>query len=116
MPFPDATARLRPAAWLAVVLLLIAPAMSSAATITVDSTADDLELGATGNCTLREAVIAANTDAAVDGCAAGSGPDLITIPAGTFTLTIPRPADGTDSPTVGDLDLTSSARSRTSAA
>ena len=30
-----------------------------------------------GDCTLREAVQAANTDAAVDGCAAGSGSDII---------------------------------------
>ncbi len=78
-----------------------------AATIAVDSTADDLDQGPNGNCTLREAVIAANTDAPVDGCAAGSGADTIVLPAGTFLLTIPHPANTTDTPEVGDLDITS---------
>ena len=42
-----------------------------AATITVNTTTD--ELNADGDCSLREAIIAANTDAAIDACAAGSG-------------------------------------------
>lgn len=105
---PDATRpRARRAALLVAATLLVAPALARAATIIVDSTADDLALGATGTCTLREAVIAANTDAAVDTCAAGNGADLIHISAGTYTLTIPRPADGSDTPAVGDLDITS---------
>lgn len=41
-----------------------------------------------GDCSLREAVEAANTDAAVDACPAGSGHDLIYIPAGTYTLSL----------------------------
>ena len=76
-----------------------------AATISVGSTADDATTN--GNCTLREAIIAANTDAARDACPAGSGADTITVPAGTYTLTIPEvtpnaPRDAT----VGDLDIT----------
>ena len=44
--------------------------------------------GANGDCTLGEAIQAANTNAAVDGCAAGSssGTDTIMLPTGTYTL------------------------------
>ncbi|WP_412061418.1 beta strand repeat-containing protein [Rubrivirga sp. IMCC45206] len=48
---------------------------ASAATITVN-TLDD-ERNADGDCSLREAVEAADTDAAVDACTAGSGSDTI---------------------------------------
>ena len=58
----------------ATAFLLLGPA-AAAATITV-STADD-EVNGDGDCSLREAVRAANTDAAVDGCAAGDGADTI---------------------------------------
>src|SRR3989304_4976715 len=57
-----------------------------AATITVNTTAD--ELNADGDCSLREAITAANTDAASDACTAGSGADTITVPAGTHTLSL----------------------------
>lgn len=41
-----------------------------------------------GDCTLVDAITAANDDAATGGCAAGSGADTITLPAGsTHTLT-----------------------------
>ena len=46
------------------------------ATIVVNTAADDNTVN--GNCTLREAIQAANTNAAVDGCSAGSGADVIT--------------------------------------
>jgi uncharacterized repeat protein (TIGR01451 family)/uncharacterized delta-60 repeat protein len=42
--------------------------------------------GGSGDCTLGEAIQAANTDAAVDACPAGRGQDLILLPAGTFLL------------------------------
>ncbi len=78
-----------------------------ATTLTVNSTADDFDQPTNGNCTLREAILAANTNAAVDGCAAGqAGPtvDVVAIPAGTFLLTVgPR---GDDDAERGDLDLT----------
>ncbi|MFN7951222.1 MAG: CSLREA domain-containing protein [bacterium] len=86
-------------------MALVARSTSLAATIAVTSTADDLDLGPNGDCTLREAILAANGDVAVDGCAAGSGADTIVLPAGRYTLTIPRPADDSDSPLVGDLDI-----------
>ena len=56
---------------------------ASAATVTVTTTDD--EVNADADCSLREAIEAANTDAAVDACAAGSGADVIVIPAGTYT-------------------------------
>ncbi|MCB0090811.1 MAG: choice-of-anchor D domain-containing protein, partial [Caldilineaceae bacterium] len=56
--------------------------------ITVNTFAD--ELNANGNCSLREAIQAANTNAAVDACPAGgnSAADVINLPAGTYTLAI----------------------------
>ena len=53
-------------------------------TIAVTTTAD--ELNADGDCSLREAVAAANYDIAVDACPAGNGGDVIDIPAGTYTV------------------------------
>jgi CSLREA domain-containing protein len=41
-----------------------------------------------GNCTLREAIAAANLDTAVDACPAGSGGDNIQLGAGTYTLSL----------------------------
>jgi len=46
-----------------------------AASITVTTVVDDMTVN--GNCTLREAIQAANTDTAVDACAAGNGADII---------------------------------------
>src|SRR2546427_1425734 len=43
--------------------------------------------GAVGDCTLGEAILAANQDDPIDGCTAGSGKDTIMLPAGTYTLT-----------------------------
>jgi predicted outer membrane repeat protein len=61
----------------------------AAATINVTSTANSP--GGAGDCTLGEAITAANSDAAVDGCTAGSGSDTISVPAGTYTLTAALP-------------------------
>jgi uncharacterized repeat protein (TIGR01451 family) len=73
--------------------LLAPPAAHAQATITVNSTAQEVTQAnptgtVNGNCTLGEAILAANTNAAVDGCAAGSvaGPDTIIVPAGIYTL------------------------------
>ncbi len=56
----------------------------------------------------REAILAANTDQAVGGCAAGSGADTIifspTLPSpAIFTLTIPGANEDADQ--TGDLDI-----------
>jgi CSLREA domain-containing protein len=56
----------------------------AATTINVTTTAD--ELNTDGDCSLREAVAAANYDVAVDACPAGSGNDTIQVPAGTYPI------------------------------
>lgn len=60
------------------VIALAAP-QAAAATITVTTTADS---PAAGECSLREAFVAANTDSGVGGCAAGSAGDMITFAPG----------------------------------
>jgi len=87
----------------------LSPRQSHAApetAIAVTTTVDELETN--GLCSLREAIQAANTDTAVDTCAAGSGSDdLISIPAGHYRLTLADPAGVVEENgnTTGDLDL-----------
>jgi len=73
--------------------LTVTPA--SAVSIVVNSTADTLLDD--GECTLREAIIAAITDTASGSspgeCAAGSGADTIILPAGVYTLTLGNQLD-----------------------
>lgn len=57
---------------------------SGASIIYVNSTVQSP--GSSGDCTLGEAIVAANQDTQVDGCNAGSGADIISLPAGTYTL------------------------------
>ncbi|RLT37144.1 MAG: CSLREA domain-containing protein [Chloroflexi bacterium] len=57
---------------------------STAANITVNTFADEDTDNA--SCSLREAIKAANNDTAYQGCSAGSGADVIGVPAGTYTL------------------------------
>jgi CSLREA domain-containing protein len=71
------------------------------AVITVTTTDD--ELNSDGDCSLREAIQAANTDAAVDACVAGSGADTVLVPAGTYLLTIPGAGENYNQ--TGDLDI-----------
>ncbi|MCA9772658.1 MAG: CSLREA domain-containing protein, partial [Myxococcales bacterium] len=82
----------------------LAPGGVEATTIAVTTPAD--ELNADGDCALREAIEAANTDAPVDACAAGNGLDTISIPAGTYLLAIPGADE--DANATGDLDVTAS--------
>jgi len=59
-----------------------------AATITVSTTADVVN-NESEDCSLREAIAAANTNTAVDACPAGEAApvvDTINVPAGTYTL------------------------------
>ena len=70
-----------------VLLLVVIAPFVCANTITVTGTGDSLSNN--GVCTLREAIINANNNAATwTDCAAGSGADVINRPAGTITLTI----------------------------
>lgn len=74
--------------------------------IEVNSQADQVQND--GNCTLREAILAANTNTAVDACPAGSSgsADRIQVPAGTYTLALT--GTGENLSQTGDLDITSS--------
>jgi CSLREA domain-containing protein len=88
---------------IAVAVEVLAPLPARAATITPTVFTDDLANN--GNCTLREAVTAANTDAAVDACPPGSGADVIQLQAGTYQLTVQ--GVGEDLAATGDLDIVS---------
>ncbi|HRF46545.1 MAG TPA: choice-of-anchor Q domain-containing protein [Anaerolineales bacterium] len=74
-----------------------------AATITVTTTVD--ELNTDGDCSLREAIQAANTNAAVDACPAGSAStvDIIYLADASYALGIP--GTGEDLNVTGDLDV-----------
>lgn len=87
------------------IFIVAATGTAHAAGITVDSTADNLTAG-DGNCTLREAIMNANSDSDTTSgdCTAGSGADTITVPAGTYTLSIA--GSGEDLNATGDLDVT----------
>ncbi len=76
-----------------------------AATLSVNALGDDLSQGPNGNCTLREAILAANTDSPVDGCIAGDGADTIELGPGQFQLSIAGREENAGN--TGDLDITS---------
>jgi CSLREA domain-containing protein len=86
------------AAVLTGVLALAGPA--SAATITVNTFAD--ELNTDGDCSLREALASANSDGVDphDACEPGSGGDTIAIQAGTYLRTVFTPLVVTSSITI----------------
>lgn len=93
------------------VLGLSLSTFASAATINVTTTSD--QIADTGSCSLREAIIAANTNApsgATSGeCASGSSgsTDTVNVPAGTYTLTqVGSESSTATNATIGDLDLT----------
>jgi CSLREA domain-containing protein len=80
------------ASFLAVVCL--AASVSSAATFVVTKTTDDPVDGCDADCSIREAVIAANLTVEKD---------TIVVPAGTYVLTLVGPDE--DAAATGDLDL-----------
>ena len=95
-------------AWLtsiAVTVALLLPATARAATIAVTTTADEFNANPAA-CSLREAIWASNHDLALQapGCTAGSGADVITVPAGTYDLAIAGANEQGDA--TGDLDVT----------
>lgn len=77
--------------------LVATPASAAPMTFNVTTVDDDADGTCDADCTLREAVIAAN---------ANPGQDTIVLPAGTYALTIA--GDGEDLAATGDLDLTDS--------
>lgn len=68
--------------------LILSAALGTAQAVTINVNSTDGSLTADGNCSLPEAVVAANTNLAVDACPAGaSGEDLIMVnQVGTITL------------------------------
>jgi len=68
---------------------------AAAATFPVTKTSDTNDLSCDADCSLREAILAAN---------ASAGADTVTLPAGTFTLTIIGALE--DLCATGDLDVT----------
>lgn len=83
------------AALAALAALLLFASAASAATFTVSKTEDTADGKCDADCSLREAIIAANATPAAD---------QIVVPAGTYQLTIKGP--GEDAAATGDLDLT----------
>ncbi len=87
----DRSLRILTAASLLIVTVftLQPPQAAYAQSIEINSTAD--VIADDGQCTLREAIIAANTDTAsgtlAGECRAGSGTDVVYVPNGTYTLT-----------------------------
>lgn len=71
---------------LSIALIALAGAPSAQAA-TISATAGAVDIVVNGNCSLREAINAANTDTAVDACTAGAGTDTINAPA-SFVLTV----------------------------
>jgi len=84
-------------ALLAVLVLFSASAFVRAATFTVTKTADTNDGICDADCSLREAITAAN---------ANPGADTITLPAGGYTLSIAGANE--DANATGDLDITDS--------
>ncbi len=87
-------------------MLWLAGAGNAATTIVVNTTADTKSND--GQCSLREAIVAANTNRRSGSkpgeCPAGSGADTIILPPGAYTLT--RTGSGEeDACTTGDLDI-----------
>lgn len=89
----------------ATALTIASASPAGAATINVDTTVDEYAVD-NGRCSLREAIYAANNDAAApaSGCEEALGNDTINLPAGTYVLD-EAPA-GDDIAVSGDLDIT----------
>ena len=83
--------------------LATSPARPQAPSTVINVTTTDDELNTDGDCSLREAIQAANTDTPIDACPAGSGADTIHLPAGIYTFTLPTV--GEDANQDGDLDI-----------
>jgi len=87
-----------------VIAALALPGASSAATIKVTTTADELDASPDSTCSLREAVEAARTNLAKGGCKAGeAATDIIELAKADYHLTIPTTNEVVNAN--GDLDV-----------
>ncbi|MBK5232831.1 MAG: CSLREA domain-containing protein [Thermoleophilia bacterium] len=84
------------------VAMLVAAPSAGAVDIPVNTT-DDVYGGSPANCSLREAITAAQTNAAFDGCPAGLATDVIKVPGGTYKIT--RAGANEDANVTGDFDV-----------
>lgn len=75
-----------------------------AASISVTTLNDEYNTNL-AQCSLREAIVAANIDSPFGGCSAGNGNDTIVLPEGTYVLDISGGEE--NSGATGDLDLAS---------
>jgi CSLREA domain-containing protein len=76
-------------------------AVSAGAVIQVTTSLD--QIVDDDDCSLREAIQAANLNQAFAGCPAGSGQDTIMLPSGSYALSIQ--GQGEDQGLIGDLDI-----------
>lgn len=83
--------------------LLSSTPILAATPISVTTTVDELDVD--GNCSLREAIYAANLDTSVDACPAGSGADTIMVPSGIYVLSIVDAFDDNMGSVGTDLDV-----------
>ncbi len=93
--------------WITMIFLvfsffLLTPQVAQAATINVNTTVDEWNTGS--DCSLREAIQAANTNAAFGGCPAGWGVDTIKVPQGEYRIT--RAGMYENDNATGDFDIT----------
>lgn len=86
----------------ALLAMLAVPTAAGAVNIDVNTTADEYNEGP--SCSLREAITAAQTNAAFGGCPAGFAADTINLPGGDYKIT--RAGAGEDSNVTGDFDIT----------
>ncbi len=93
--------------FLAFILIASPIQVSLASSPIIVNTFADSKHASDGFCSLREAIIAANTNSpsgpATGECAAGSGADTIILPAGVYTLT--RTGSHENGSQTGDLDI-----------
>ncbi len=104
MSAPLSTARGILTGTIASIAFLALAGPAAANTITPTTFGDEYNVGA--GCSLREAVQAANTDAAFGGCSAGAGADTIPLAAGIYQISLP----GAETNNVnGSIDVLSTA-------
>ncbi len=89
------------------IALLCASGVAAAANIVVTTPSDQFGEDAS-RCSLREAVQAANTNAAFGGCAAGTETDVITFQGFTNRFTLSRPGRLENANAAGDIDVNGS--------
>lgn len=77
------------------------PLLVTGISITVTTTMDDMTIN--GNCTLREALRAAQTNLPVDACPSAAGVNTVILPAGHYRLSLPGVNE--DQGLTGDLDI-----------